>query len=66
MQVLSQAVPSIINLVNFYLMAATNNQLLISESHCDLNRCTPYRGKPDHYDMYASHASPRTLGVRFL
>jgi hypothetical protein len=47
-------------------MAAMNKQLHISESHDDSNRCTPYRGKSDQYDMYASHASPRTSGVRFL
>jgi hypothetical protein len=47
-------------------MAATNKRLLISESRGDSNRCTPCRGKPDQHDMYASHASPRTLGARFL
>jgi hypothetical protein len=47
-------------------MAATNKQLLISESHSDSNRCTPYRGKPDQHDMNAFHASPRMSGVRFL
>jgi hypothetical protein len=47
-------------------MAATNKQLLISESCGDSNRCTPYRGKPDQHDTYASHASPRTPSVRFL
>jgi hypothetical protein len=47
-------------------MAATNKRLLISESHGVLNRCTPYRGKPDQHDMYASHASPRMPSVRFL
>jgi hypothetical protein len=30
-------------------MTATNKQLLISESHGDSNRCTPYRGKPDQH-----------------
>jgi hypothetical protein len=45
---------------------ATNKWLLISESHDDSNRCTPYRGKPDQHDTYASHTSPRTLGVCFL
>jgi hypothetical protein len=44
-------------------MAATNKHILISESHSDLNRCTPYRGKPDQHDTYAFHASPRTLPV---
>jgi hypothetical protein len=47
-------------------MAGTNKRVLISESRDDLNRCTPYRGKPDQYDMYISHASPHTPGVRFL
>jgi hypothetical protein len=47
-------------------MTTTNKRLLISESHGDSNRCTPYRGKPDQHDTYAFHASPRTPGVRFL
>jgi hypothetical protein len=47
-------------------MTATNKRLLISESHDDSNRCTPYRGKPDQHIAYASHASPRMPGVRFL
>jgi hypothetical protein len=47
-------------------MIATNKRLLISESRVDSNRYTPCRGKPDQHDMYASHASPRTPGVRFL
>jgi hypothetical protein len=47
-------------------MAAMNKRLLISESRSDSNRCTPYRGKSDQHDMYASHASPRTLGACFL
>jgi hypothetical protein len=55
-----------INPVNYYLMAAMNKWLHISESRGDSNRCTPYRGKPDQHDMYASHASPRTPGIRFL
>jgi hypothetical protein len=49
-----------------YVKTATNKRLLISKSHGDLNRCTPYRGKPDQYDMYASHASPHTPDVCFL
>jgi hypothetical protein len=61
-----QLITLLINPVNYYLMAATNKQLLISESRGDSNRCTPYRGKPDQHDTYASHASPRTLGIRFL
>jgi hypothetical protein len=47
-------------------MKATNKRLLISESHDDSNRCTPGRGKPDQYDTYVSHASPRMPGVCFL
>jgi hypothetical protein len=47
-------------------MTATNKRLLIFESHGDLNRCTPYTGKFDQHDTYASHASPRTPSVRFL
>jgi hypothetical protein len=46
--------------------SVTNKRLLISESHGDSNRCTPYRGKHDQHATYASHSSPRTLGVRFL
>jgi hypothetical protein len=56
----------IINLVNYYLMAATNKQLLISESHGDSNRCTPCWGKPDQHNTYTSHASPRNPNVHFL
>jgi hypothetical protein len=47
-------------------MAAMNKRLHISESRDDLNRCTPCRGKPDQFDTYASHVSPRTPDVRFL
>jgi hypothetical protein len=47
-------------------MAITKKRLLISESRGDSNQCTSYRGKPDQHDTYASHASPRTSGVRFL
>jgi hypothetical protein len=47
-------------------MTTTNKQLLISESHNDLNRCTPCRGKPDQHATYASHSSPRMSGVHFL
>jgi hypothetical protein len=47
-------------------MAATNKRLLISESRSVSNRCTPYRGKPDQHDTYASHASVCASGVRFL
>jgi hypothetical protein len=32
-----------------YVKTVTNKWLLISESHSDLNRCTPYREKPDQY-----------------
>jgi hypothetical protein len=31
-----------------------NKRLLISESHDNTIRCTPYRRKPDTHDMYAS------------
>jgi hypothetical protein len=55
-----------INPVNYYLIAAMNKQLLRSESHGDSNRCTPYRGKSDQHDMYASHVSPRMSSIRFL
>jgi hypothetical protein len=44
----------------------TNKRLLISESYGDSNQCTPYMGKPDTHDTYASHASPRTPHVCFL
>jgi hypothetical protein len=47
-------------------MTAMNKRLLIFESHGDLNRCTPCRGKPDQHDTYASHASPRMPDVHFL
>jgi hypothetical protein len=47
-------------------MTATNQQVLISESHGDSNRCTPCRGKPDQHDMYAFHPSPCMPDVRFL
>jgi hypothetical protein len=47
-------------------MTVTNKRLLISESRGDSNRCTPCRGKPDQHATYASHASPRTPGVRLL
>jgi hypothetical protein len=30
-------------------MTGTTKQLLISKSHGDSNRCTPYRGKPDQH-----------------
>jgi hypothetical protein len=61
-----QIITLIINLVNYYLMTATNKRLLISESHGDSNWCTPCRGKPDQHDMYAFHASPRMPGICFL
>jgi hypothetical protein len=44
-------------------MTAMNKWLHISESLDDLNRCTPYRGKPDQHDTYASHVNPRTLST---
>jgi hypothetical protein len=43
-----------------------NKRLLISECHGDSNRCTPYRGKFNQHDTYASHTSPRTSSIRFL
>jgi hypothetical protein len=61
-----QIITLITNPVNYYLMAATNKRLLISESYGDSNQCTPCRGKPDQHDTYASHASPRTPSVRSL
>jgi hypothetical protein len=53
------------SLIN-YVKTATNKRLLISESHSDSNRCTPYRGKPDQHDMHASHANPRMPSVHFI
>jgi hypothetical protein len=47
-------------------MTATNKRLLISESHDDSDRCTPYRGKPDQHAMYALHSNLRTSDLRFL
>jgi hypothetical protein len=49
-----------------YVKIVMNMRLLISESHSDSNQCTPYRGKPDQHDTYASYVSPRTSGIRFL
>jgi hypothetical protein len=49
-----QIITLLINLVNYYLMAATNKRLLIFESRGDLNRCTPCREKPNQHDTYAS------------
>jgi hypothetical protein len=61
-----QIITLIINLVNYYLMTATNKRFLISGSRGDLNWCTPCREKPDQHDTYASHSSPRTPDVCFL
>jgi hypothetical protein len=47
-------------------MATTKKRLFISESHGNSNQCTPYRGKPDQHDTYASHDSPHTPGICFL
>jgi hypothetical protein len=47
-------------------MTITNKQLLIFKSRGDSNRCTPCREKPEQHATYASHSSPRTLGVCFL
>jgi hypothetical protein len=52
--------------LNSYVKTVTNKRLLISEIHGDSNRCTPYRGKSDQHDTYASHASPRMPGIRVL
>jgi hypothetical protein len=49
-----------------YVKTATNNQLLISESHGDSNRWTPCRGKPDTHNTYTSRASPCTSHICFL
>jgi hypothetical protein len=49
-----------------YVKTAMNKRLLISESHDDSNRCTPYRGKPDTHNTYTFHISPRMSLVRFL
>jgi hypothetical protein len=48
-----------------YVMTATNKRLLISESR-SANQCTPCRGKPDTFDMYAFRASPRMPHIHFL
>jgi hypothetical protein len=61
-----QIIILIINLVTYYLMAAKNKRLLISESRGDSNRCTPCRGKLDQHDTYAFHASPRMSDVCFM
>jgi hypothetical protein len=49
-----------------YVKTTTNNWLLIFESHGDSNRCTPYRGKTDAHDTYASRTNLRTSYIRFL
>jgi hypothetical protein len=50
-----------------YVKTSTNKRLPISESHDDLNQCTPCRGKLDQHDTYASHVTSmfarRTLPV---
>jgi hypothetical protein len=43
-----------------------NKRLLISKSYDNSNRCTPYRGKPDQHNTYASYASPCTPDVCFM
>jgi hypothetical protein len=45
---------------------SANKRLFIFKSHSDLNRCTPCMGKPNQYDTYASHASPRMPAICFL
>jgi hypothetical protein len=52
---------NIIILISYVRQAVTH-----SESHGDLNRCTPYRRKPDTHDMYASYASSHAPLVRLL
>jgi hypothetical protein len=49
-----------------YVKTVMNKWLLISESHGDSNRYTPYRENPDQHDAYAFHTSPHTPGVCFL
>jgi hypothetical protein len=47
-------------------MTATNKRLLISESHGDLNRCIPCRGKPDqHATRFARSARVWSKTIRF-
>jgi hypothetical protein len=48
------------------MKTVTNKQLLISESRSDSNRCTPYKGKLDTHDTYASRVIQRMPHVRFL
>jgi hypothetical protein len=55
----------IINLAHYYLMAATNKRLLISESRSDSKMYT-LQGKPDQHATYVFHASPHMSGIRFL
>jgi hypothetical protein len=47
-------------------MIAINKRLFISKSYDDSNRCTPYRGKPDTHNTYASYVSPRMPHICFL
>jgi hypothetical protein len=42
-----------------YVNTTTDKRLLISKSHGDSNRCTPYRGKPDQLDT----CFPRSVSV---
>jgi hypothetical protein len=43
-----------------------NSYVKTAMSHGDLNRCTPYRGKPDIHNMYSSRASLGMPHVCFL
>jgi hypothetical protein len=42
--------------VIIYVITNTNKQLLISESRDDLNRCTPWRRKPDQHATRFPHS----------
>jgi hypothetical protein len=52
----SKGITSLINIIplHSYVLTVTNKRLLIFESCGDSNQCTPYKGKLDTYDMYAS------------
>jgi hypothetical protein len=43
-----------------YVKTAMNKRLLISESHCDLNRCTPYR------ETWPTNHTHPTLSLRMV
>jgi hypothetical protein len=47
-------------------MTATNNRLVISESHDDSNRCTPYRENPDQHATHflrSVHVWSKTIHI---